>query len=394
MLGSLLLLWISFCLLFFLIKTRRPKNFPPGPRPFPIFGNLLQLNLENPISDLNKLSERYGKVFSFFFGGRPAVIISGLQPMKEALVTKSVDFAGRPHGLLLTHLTQGKGVIMADYGPSWREHRRFALMTMKNFGLGKQSMEERILGEISHVSSILERNHGKCIDPQTLFHNAACDIICVILFGHRYDYEDSFFQAMVAMMAENSKIANGPWGMIYDTLPLLRSLPLPFQKAINDYNTVKLHTLGIVEQHKKTRVPGEARDIIDCYLDEIEKRNQNGSLFDEDQMASFLLDLLFTGTDTTSNTLRTSFLYLMTHPEVQERCQKEIDEVLGERPEASFEDRHRMPYTQAMIHEAQRVANTLPLSVFHCTIKDTELMGYKIPKVKHFFVGQSVKVMA
>uniref|UniRef100_A0A669F9Z3 Cytochrome P450, family 2, subfamily X, polypeptide 9 n=1 Tax=Oreochromis niloticus TaxID=8128 RepID=A0A669F9Z3_ORENI len=37
-------------------------------------------------------------------------------------------------------------------------------------------------------------------------------------------------------------------------------------------------------------------------------------------------------------------------------------------------------FIQAVIHEIQRVANTVPLSVFHCTTKDTELMGYSIPK--------------
>lgn len=56
---------------------------------------------------------------------------------------------------------------------------------------------------------------GKSIDPQTLFHNASCDIICSILFGSRYEYEHEFFQTMIKMMSENSKIANGPWGMVY-----------------------------------------------------------------------------------------------------------------------------------------------------------------------------------
>ncbi|KAI7812061.1 cytochrome P450 CYP2X20, partial [Triplophysa rosa] len=210
----------------------------------------------------------------------------------------------------------------ADYGPSWREHRRFALMTLKNFGLGKRSMEERILEEISHVCTHLEVNAGKSIDPQTLFHNASCDIICSILFGSRYEYEHEFFQTMIKMMSENSKIANGPWGMVYDTMPLLRNLPLPYQKALRDYNTVNMYVSGIVNEHRATRVPGEPRDVIDCYLDEMEK----------------------------------------------------------DKAQVSFEDRHKMPYTQAVIHECQRMASTLPLSVFHCTTRDTKLMGYQIPK--------------
>ncbi|XP_012694017.1 cytochrome P450 2F2-like [Clupea harengus] len=380
MVVSLILLWIGFCLLLFLIRTRRPKNFPPGPQPFPIFGNLLQLNLENPVIDLQKLSERYGKVFSLYFGGRPAVIITGVEAMREALVTKAVDFAGRPDGVLLSHLTQGKGIIMADYGPGWKEHRRFALTTLRNLGLGKQSMEERILGEVSHISAHLEKCAGQPIDPQTLFHNASCDIICSIMFGSRYEYDHKFFQAMIKMMADNSKIANGPWGMIYDTMPLLRYLPLPFQNALRDYHTIKMHVLDVVNEHRATHTPKEPRDLIDSYLDEVDKRGKDCAPFDDGQMLTMLLDLLFAGTDTTSNTIRSAVLYFMAYPDIQAKCQQEIDMVLEGKDEPCFEDRHHMPYTQAVIHESQRSASTLPLSVFHCTTKDTGLMGYDIPK--------------
>ncbi|KAL7885461.1 hypothetical protein AOLI_G00057560 [Acnodon oligacanthus] len=63
-----------------------------------------------------------------------------------------------------------------------------------------------------------------------------------------------------------------------------------------------------------------------------------------------------------------------------ERCQKEIDEVLEGKAHAPFGERHNMPFTQAMIHESQSIANTVPLNVFHCTSRDTELMDYSIPK--------------
>lgn len=49
---------------------------------------------------------------------------------------------------------------MADYGSSWRDHRRFALATLRNFGLGKHSMEERIRTEIQYTVDTLEKSIG------------------------------------------------------------------------------------------------------------------------------------------------------------------------------------------------------------------------------------------
>ncbi|XP_033941388.1 cytochrome P450 2D15-like isoform X2 [Pseudochaenichthys georgianus] len=169
--------------------------------------------------------------------------------------------------------------------------------------------------------------------------------------------------------------------MLYDSFPMIRSLPLPFRRAFKNVKTCQSLALPVVQEHKNTRVPGQPRDFVDCYLDRLDKEKGNdASTFSEDLMIMYILDLHFAGTDTTSNTLLTGFLYLMTYPHIQERCQQEIDEVLGGNDQASFEDRHNMPYVQATIHEIQRVANTVPLSVPHCTIKDTELMGYSIPK--------------
>ena len=58
---------------------------------------------------------------------------------------------------------------------------------------------------------------------------------------------------------------------IYDMLPLLRSFPLPFQKTFQNVNLVRILMEDQVSQHKKSRVSGEPQDLIDCYLDEMEK---------------------------------------------------------------------------------------------------------------------------
>uniref|UniRef100_UPI000D191DF2 cytochrome P450 2X8 n=1 Tax=Danio rerio TaxID=7955 RepID=UPI000D191DF2 len=380
MLGSSVLVLICILLVFLLIRIQRPKNFPPGPSPLPIFGNLLHFNLANPLKEFERFAEKYGNIFSLYTGSRPAVFLNSFAVIKEALVTKAQDFSGRPQDFMISHLTECKGVVLADYGPLWKDHRRFALMTLRNFGLGKQSMEERILGEISHVVGYLDKNIGKTVDPQVMFHNVASNVISLVLFGRRFDYNSETLQCYIQLITEISKILNGPWNMIYDTLPFLRILPLPFKKGFDHVKVLKGMNLKLIDEHKSTRVPGKPRDFIDCYLDELDKRKNEVSTFSEDQLLMYILDLYFAGTDTTSNTLLTAFLYLMNHPEVQVKCQQEIDDVLEGKDQVSYEDRDNMPYTLAVIHEVQRVANTVPLSVFHCTTRDTELMGYSIPK--------------
>ncbi|KAF5891126.1 cytochrome P450 2D3-like, partial [Clarias magur] len=366
------------CLFFLFMRTKRPTNFPPGPRAIPIFGNLLQLNIDNPLKDFERLAKRYGKVYSLYIG-RPVVVLNGLKAIKEALVDKSEYFSGRPRNILVTHVMEDKGVVMADFGPGWKELRRFDLRTLRNFGMGKRSMENRILDELKHMVGRLEQSVGSILDPQTLFHDAASNIIYLVLISTRYEYGDKTLTEYVRVFKENARIINGPWGMIYDAIPAARYLPLPFKKAFSNTKILKQRTVNMLNKHNTTRVPGQPRDFVDCYLDEIDKKGE-GFTFNQLQLVMHMLDLHFAGTDTTSNTLLAAFLYLITHPHIQEKCQQEIDVALEGKDHASFEDRHNMPYIQAVIYECQRVASTVPLSVFHCTTRDTELMGYSIPK--------------
>merc|ERR1712131_94329 len=112
---SFILVLVGMFLLFLLLRIQRPKNFPPGPTPIPIFGNLLHLSLDNPMRDFEKMAKKYGSVYSFYLGPRPAVMLNGFDALKEALLTKAADFAGRPQDLMVSHITRGKGVILADY---------------------------------------------------------------------------------------------------------------------------------------------------------------------------------------------------------------------------------------------------------------------------------------
>ena len=55
---------------------------------------------------------------------------------------------------------------------------------------------------------------GSTLSPQVMFHNASSNIICQVLFGTRYEYDDVFIKTIVQCFTENAKIANGPWAMV------------------------------------------------------------------------------------------------------------------------------------------------------------------------------------
>jgi hypothetical protein len=76
-----------------------------------------------------------------------------------------------------------------------------------------------------------------------------------------------------------------------------------------------------------------------------------------------------------------------------ERVQKEIKEVIGSHRPPALDDRNKMPYTEAVIHEIQRFSDLLPIGVPHMVIQDTAFRGHIIPKVRpassHFSVWES-----
>jgi cytochrome P450 len=77
----------------------------------------------------------------------------------------------------------------------------------------------------------------------------------------------------------------------------------------------------------------------------------------------------------------TSFLLAMTmYPEVQKKCQAELDSVVGNDRLPTFSDRDSLPYLATMLKEVIRWGPTTPLGAPHCVEQDDVHNGYFIPK--------------
>ena len=109
--------------------------------------------------------------------------------------------------------------------------------------------------------------------------------------------------------------------------------------------------------------------------------------FSEFNLLKVSLDVFIGGTDTTSNVIRWALLLFMHYPHVQEKCFKELREVIGLNRSPSMSDKPNMPYFEATVAEILRYSN-LVLFVPRLTSKDAELEGYVIPKGTIVMVNQ------
>ncbi|XP_004483926.2 cytochrome P450 2J2-like [Dasypus novemcinctus] len=373
----------AFAFLFIadFLKRRRPKNYPPGPWSLPFIGSFCQLGFEQPHLKLQQLVKKYGNLLSLQFGDLNLVTVTGLPLIKEVLVHQEQNFLNRPMTPIRKHVSKNNGVIMSS-GLNWKEQRRFVLTTLRNFGLGKKSLEERIQEEVHHLTEAIKEEKGHPFDPHFKINNAVSNIICSVTFGERFEYEDSRFKELLKWLDEIMYMETSMQCQLYNIFPwIMKFLPGHHQTVFRNWEKLKLFIYCMIEEHRRDWNPAEMRDFIDAYLNEMAKNSGNAaSSFHEENLISSTLDLFLAGTETTSTTLRWALLYLAINPEIQEKVQAEIDRVIGASQQPSTADRERLPYTNAVIHEVQRMANILPLNLPREVSADTTVAGYFLPK--------------
>ncbi|NXH17146.1 CP2J2 protein, partial [Bucco capensis] len=377
-------MFLVFLTVFLLVadymKNRKPKNFPPSPFAFPFLGSIQMINFRDPLSAVNKLHAKYGDVYSIRMGSTAFVTVSGLRMIKEVLVNQGENFIDRPEFPFAEDTFSKMGLIFSS-GHLWKQQRRFTLSTLRNFGLGKRSLEERIQEECRYLVDVFRDEQGSSFNPQLQITNAVSNIICSITFGNRFDYHDEDFQNLLQLLYNTVRLHATIAGQLYNSFPyIMKFLPGSHQTMLKNWRLMKSFVKEKINKHKEDWNPSESRDYIDSYLQEIAKDNSSSSTFHEENLVACVLDLFFAGTETTATTIRWALLYMAMHPEIQARVQAEIDTVIGQARQPSLEDRNNMPYTNAVIHEVQRKSNIIPFGAPRMTTKDTILDGYHIPK--------------
>ncbi|XP_037703630.1 cytochrome P450 2D19-like isoform X2 [Choloepus didactylus] len=337
-------------------RIRWAPRYPPGPPALPGLGNFLQLNFNDVPYSFNKLRGRFGDVFGLQLGWTPVVVLNRLEAVREALLQRGEDTSDRPPMPIYEQLgyrPSAEGVILARYGPAWREQRRFSVSTMRNFGLGKKSLEQWVTEEAACLCSAFADYDGRPFIPNGLLNQAVCNVIASLTHARRFEYNDPFFCKLLGLVEASVREDSGILREVLNAIPVLLHIPglagkvFPGQKALMDLLD------ELVTEHREAWDPAQPpRDLMDAFLGEVDKAKGNPeSSFTDANLRLVVADLFTAGMITTSITLAWALLLMILHPDVQ-----------------------------PVIHEVQRFGDIIPLGVPHMTSRDTEIQGFLVPK--------------
>uniref|UniRef100_A0A668A002 Cytochrome P450 2K1-like n=1 Tax=Myripristis murdjan TaxID=586833 RepID=A0A668A002_9TELE len=365
---------VVFLLVFHLFSSsfssQEKMKEPPGPKALPLLGNLLQMDLKRPYITLCELSKKYGSVFTVYLGPNKVVVLAGYKTVKQALVNHAEEFGDRHISPIFYDLNNGHGILFAN-GESWKEMRRFALTNLRDFGMGKRSRKIFSLFVFYYT-----------FDTTQPLNYATSNIISSIVYGSRFEYTDPQFKGMVDRANENIRLSGSPSVQLYNMFPWLGHWIKNRKQIMKNKDRNLTDIRDLVKHLKETLNPQVRRGLVDSFLIREQKDKDSDvvdSHYHENNRIFTILHLFAAGTDTTAATLRWGLLLMAKYPQVQDQVQEELSRVIGSR-QVQVEDRKNLPYTDAVIHETQRLANIAPMSIPHITSRDVTFQGYFIKK--------------
>ena len=384
-----LILLLVLVFLFSYLVISKPKRLPPGPWSLPFIGSyffLKQIEGKPEHIALTEVSQKYGKIFGFRIGSYYIVVLHGYEIIHQALVKQGDVFSDRPLFLprLRKILRGGKGIIFQNYNHKWKTLKKFTLQTLRDVGVERSSIGKKIVVEVDAACKHIDNSKGCPIEISTILQKMVGNVMQGILFGNRLDFDDPNLEMVCKL---SSEVINGIGNFsLASYLPLwvtwlfLRKEEKKVRLRQQNGAKIREYIWKQIKSHENTYDEHNIRDFVDLYIQASRNcKEESEDIFTKENIFQIIIDLFIAGSETIYNTLNWAFLFMAEYPEVQQKCQHEIAESVGDKSIENA-DRINLKYVDAVLTEIQRHANVVPFTIQHCARENTTLMGYHVPK--------------
>ena len=313
---------------------------------YPILGMLPQFS-RDPVNTLVRLAQEQGGVAILPLGRRRLYVVTSPSGAQHVLKDNATNYIkGRtmdvPRPLL------GENLVSAE-GETWRRLRRTVQPAFSR---------HRLLSMVDIMVETVETfypkwdalaDQGKPVDVVPLMMEITLAIIARIMFSvDIIDQEERLLKAFNTAMHALNRIAWSPWPRI--SALYVRALP-SFRQAKATLDEV---VYGIIRARQATEP--DRSDLLSILMNARDPESGQGLSLEE--LRNQALTIFLAGHETTALALSWTWHLLGTHPEVNRRFRREVQEVLDTRS-LTRDDVGRLSYTRMIIDEVLRLYPTV-----------------------------------
>jgi len=351
----------------------------------PLIGHMYILG-RKPVEVLHEHRKKYGDIFRLDSGPWPTVFFCNYEQITSTM--KQDIFSARPHHLIpgVTQLwgtdEEGQlyGFITTSGKRMWEQRKNF-LQYLANT---KTKFDEIIGDEASLVCSKISSkvgHKGDIIEINNMFMEPVNRVLWRVVTGKTI--EEKTATILTDLIREVFRISER--ASFINLLQMTTTWCAPLFKKLGYNNTIidmavpfRNFMKGVVSS---TSSHAEG-NYIESHKDQIMKAKPGSSFYGQEgllNLESSLYGILLAGTDTVSAFLEWFVMYMTAFPDVQEKCNAEVEAVIGSRC-PTLEDRTKTHYLEATLQEISRHCPHLALTLQHYTTADTKVGDFFIPK--------------
>lgn len=350
----------------------------PGPRGWPLIGNMPQVRMARIHQDMERWSRQYGPLFRVRLGPTRLLVVAD-HDIVNALLRDRPDGFRRSSRLREVGIEMGgtPGLFSAE-GDAWRHQRR---MVMASFTPGHI---RAFLPQLRAVTSRLEERWRKAaqagvwIDLQADLKRFTVDAIAGLAFGTEVNTLESGDDVIQRHL---DIVLSGLYRRVMSPLPYWRWIRLPADRQLERSNAAVRKAIEGFVAAARDRMQADPtlhehpRNLLEAML---AAANAGDAGVDDRDVAGNVSTMLFAGEDTTANTLAWLIWLLHRHPDALGRAQLEVREAVPDLAALTLERVEALHYLDACASEAMRLKPVAPFLGIEA-LRDTTIADIRVP---------------
>ncbi|PIA35873.1 hypothetical protein AQUCO_03400039v1 [Aquilegia coerulea] len=360
-----------FLFIFLILRDSRRKDLPPGPRPAPIIGNLLQLG-DKPHAEFAKLAQKYGELFTLKLGSETVVVASSPAAAAEILKTHDKILSGRYvfQSFRVTEHVRNS-IVWSECNETWKLLRK---VCRTELFCPKMIESQAYIREAKALDMVrfLRKKEDEVVKIVEVVFGTLVNIFGNLIFSKDvFDLEDP--------TGGSTELKEHLWKLLdlgnstnpADYFPIMGKYDLfGHRREVAKVLEQIYDVWGVMLKERRGTKGNKANDFVNVLL--------NAGL-DDQKINALLMEMFGAGTETSASTIEWAITELTKNPRVISKLRSELINVVGDKTVKESNIPH-LQYLQAFVKETLRLHPATPLLLPRRALETCKVMNYTIPK--------------